>query len=170
MAKASPTGAEVTFDNAPRYDDEALLNITDFNAAVALATQELGGEILSVSDEIGNGFTILNGDDKMQLVGLPCMFMGWTFNVGEQGKFVSVTTVAKGAGGALIKAIVNDGGTGIHDQLEAYTARTGKQGGLTARKGLRASSYYYDEESGQTFSDGGPGRKKATTFYIDTSA
>lgn len=171
MAKAATTpSTEVTYANAPNFDEDALRDLDSFDAAIALTREKLGAEIVAASDVIGNGFSILNGDDKTQLVGLPCMFMGWTFNLGDQGEFVSATVVAKAAGGGLIKAIVNDGSTGIYQQLQSYTASTGKQGGLAARNGLRASRYFYDESDGTIYKEGGPGRKAATTFYIDTSA
>ncbi|SRR5712691_97158 len=170
MAKAASTpGTEVTFDNGPSFDDTILRDLDSFDAAIALTREKLGAELVPASEVMGNGFIILNGDDKIQLVGLPCIFMGWTFNLGDSGEFVSATVVAK-SGSAMIKAIVNDGGTGICAQLREYTRlNSGKQGGLTALHGLRVSRYFVDGE-GQKYKEGGPGRTAAATFYIDTSA
>lgn len=167
--------AVVTFNNAPKWDDAALKEMDSFESAIALVQAELGGTIVPAS-ELGNGFTVLNGDDKVQLVGLPCLFMGWTFNLGDQGEFVSATVVAKGAGGSLIKAIVNDGSTGIYKQLRQFTEQSGgKQGGLAAANGLRYSEYYVDTDpKSPTYGDvskvAAEGFKKARTYYIDNSA
>lgn len=171
MAKAATTpGTEVTFDNAPKIDDDTLRGLNSFADVIELAQTKLGAEIISASDVIGDGLTVLNGDDKTQLIGLDCVFITWEFHLGDQGPFVSAIVVAKGAGGVMLKTRVNDGSTGIYAQLHDFTAKTNRQSMLRVAKGLRASRYFFEEGTGTIYKEGGPGRKSATTFYLDTSA
>lgn len=148
----------------PQWDDDTLLAIDSFDAALALVKEEFGAELVSADETLGNGFTILNKDAKDVLIGLPCIFMSWNFNLGDNGEFVSAQVVARGPGGSTIKAIVNDGSTGIYRQLSEYTRRSnGKQGGMIARRGLTRSDYTYeDPTTGES--------RPATTYYIDTTA
>jgi hypothetical protein len=157
------TGAEVTVQG-PKYDDDTLLSIDSFEAAVRLATAEFGGELVAAEETLGNGFTILNGDAKNVLCGVPLVFLGWNFNLGDNGEFVSAQVVARMPGGGMLKAIINDGSTGVYKQLSEFTQRNGgRMGGMTARGGLTRSDYTYeDTKTGE--------RKPATTFYINTSA
>lgn len=159
---APSQGAEMIL-KGPQWDDDTLLGIDSFDAAVALVQAEFGGELVSAEETLGNGFTILNGEAKNILVGVPCVFMGWNFNAGDKGEFVSAQIVARMPGGGMLKAIVNDGSTGIFKQLKAFTGRTGKLGGLSARGGLTRSDYkYMDETTGE--------ERPATTYYINTTA
>lgn len=159
----SDEGSSVVLQG-PKYDDETLLNIDSFDAAVALVQAEFGGELVAAEETLGNGFVILNGDSKNVLCGVPLVFMGWNFNMGDNGEFVSAQVVARMPGGGMLKAIVNDGSTGIYKQLSEFTSRNnGRMGGMTARGGLTRSDYtYVDDKTGET--------KPATTYYINTSA
>lgn len=152
-------------------NDDQLREIDSFDAALALA-KELNGALVQASDELGDGFATLRGDEKLRLVGIPCILLDWAFHWSAEldGEFVSVRIAAKTDGGGLLKARISDGSTGIYATLRAYTDRTRQHGGLTARNGLRASTYYVDTATGDIFQEPGPGRKKATTFYIDASA
>lgn len=155
-------GAEV-ITRGPQWDDDTLLDIKSFDEAVRLAQEEFGGELVAAEETLGNGFTILNGDAKNILCGVPLVFMGWNFNLGDKGEFVSAQVVARMPGGGMVKAIINDGSTGVYKQLSAFTKRTGRLGGLTARGGLTRSDYTYtDKDTGES--------KPATTFYINTAA
>lgn len=166
---AEENAAEVTM-RGPRFDDDALLNLASFDAAIALTQTVLGAQVVTADQEIGNGFAILNGNDKDQLCGVPTVFLSWSFNTGDKGEFVSAYAVGRAAGGGVIKAVVNDGGTGIYQQLLVFTQKTAKMGGLVARQGLRKSEYYYNEETKETSNKPEPGFAKATTYYIDTAA
>lgn len=160
----APADGSTVSVQGPRYDDEVLLSLDSFDAAVALAQQTFGGELVKAEETLGNGFTILNGEAKNVLCGVPLVFLGWNFNVGDQGEFVSAQVVARMPGGGMLKAIINDGGTGIFKQLGEFTDRNnGQMGGLFARGGLTRSDYKYkDEVTGE--------ERPATTFYINTSA
>lgn len=136
------------------YDTDALRGLSDFDAAVALVAAELGAAPVAADEELGDGFALL--DNKDTLCGVPLLFMAWSFHPGDFGEFVSARVAAK-QGGGLGKYIVNDGGTGIYAQLREFTDRTGRMGGLIARRGMRKSEYENEY---------GPG----VTYYIDTSA
>jgi hypothetical protein len=140
------------------FNEDDLRALTSFDEAVRLATQE-HGPIATVSDVLGDGFALLN--NKAILTGVPCLFMEWAFRDGDFGRpFVSVRVVARNADGGMSRYIVNDGSTGIAEQLAAYTKKTGKLGGLFAAHGLRKSDYDIETDEGP---------KAATTYYIDTA-
>lgn len=145
------------------FDPETLRDIRTFDDALRLASQEFGN-VLDASEEIGDGFSLLADKDK--LIGVPIIFLSWTFSegdyidaeTGEKSEFVTARVVAKYGPDAYSKHILNDGGTGIRRQLRQLTDRDGRTGGLVSRNGLRRSDY--------ELPDGSP----ATTHYIDTSA
>lgn len=139
--------------------------ISSFEDALRLA-QEQYGEVEAASSAIGDGFALLTTDQKVQLIGVPCVFLSWSFaasEVGERGEFVTVRVVTEDGR----KVVVNDGSTGIYQQLKDYTTETnGRDGGLIVRRGLRKSDYTYTVTEGK---DKGK-EKAATTYYIDTAA
>jgi hypothetical protein len=137
-----------------------LKSVNDFDDALALVKEVYGENAVQLaSDALGDGFALT--DNKDQFIGVPMVFVKWIFSEGtfkdSEGNtrgFVSARVVTPGA-----KYIINDGGTGIYEQLRQYTAdNDGRQGGLVAQKGLRVSRYSND------FTNEGE------TFYIDTSA
>lgn len=133
-------------------------NIDSFEAAASLLETKMG-PLTDVADDLGDGFAVLATEDKARLVKVPLIFIDWRFTLGDQGEFVSAHVITKSGD----KYIVNDGSTGIYQQLQEYTERTGKEGGLFASHGLRRSDYtYQDKNDGKM--------KPATTYYIDTSA
>lgn len=132
-----------------------------FADALALAKEVYGEEaVLLASDAIGDGFALT--DNKDIFIGVPTIFLKWTFSkgdyidpeTGEKRDFASCRVVTPNG-----KFIINDGGTGIAEQLRQFSADNfGRQGGLVAQKGLRKSEYFKE------------GIGDATTYYIDTSA
>lgn len=143
-----------------RFDDDALLGIQSFDDAAALLAEN-DIPVVAADQVIGNGFAIVN--DKGFLCGVPMMLLSWHFNSGDNGQFVSINAVCKLPGNTLGKYIINDGSTGIYEQLRKYTEKTSKTAGLIVKRGLRRSDYQYtDKNDGTT--------KNATTFYLDTSA
>jgi hypothetical protein len=146
-----------------KLSDAELRNLGEagdaFTNAMALVTDRLGAAPADASTELGTGFALVTNKD--QLIGRAMLLVSWSFNVGdfgnaagEKGQFVSITIVTQDGG----KYIVNDGGSGIYAQLEAYTERTGLTGGMLVRKGFRKSEYSND------VTDHG------VTHYLDTSA
>lgn len=148
--------------NASAWDEDALRSITSFDEAVRLATTAYG-DVETASDVLGDGFALLNSEDKGLLVGRPMLLMEWGFYDGDYGsKFVGIRAVVQNRDGSMGKYIFNDGSTGILEQLAKYTLKTGRTGGLSVKNGLRVSEYdYTDEETGKT--------RKAQTYYLDTA-
>lgn len=159
------------------FDEEALRSIVSFDDAAAL-TAEVHGNIVAAAEELGDGFTLIKDEDKARLVGLPLIFMQWSFHDGDFGsQFVAARVVARNHDGSASKYILNDGSTGICETLKKYTDNTGRTGGLYARHGLRASEYMYCEacqtvapKVGDEAHRTAGKHKKAATYYIDTSA
>lgn len=144
-----------------KFSSDQLRGITDFNAAVALA-QEVTGGVEQASDVLGDGFALLPTDGKGTLVGVPLLILAYNFSEGDNGEFVTLRVITKDNR----KLIVNDGSTGIRDQLKDYDSRS--QGrSLYVANGFRRSDYQYDDVNQKT---GEIKKKNATTFYLDTSA
>jgi hypothetical protein len=147
------------------FTDDELRGMDSWEAAMAAVTEAHGG-VAVADEELGTGFGLLESDDKARLIGVPCLFVEWRFNPGAYGEpFVSAGVIAKIPGG-IARYIVNDGSTGIRDQLQSFTERTGKRGGLYSAKGLRRSDYtkmiWNDKLQKEV-------ETPATTFYIDTA-
>lgn len=158
LRNAGEPGTDVAIP-ATRFSDDDLLAISSLDdVRTLLAANEI--PLVAADQVLGNGFSIVN--DKGFLCGVPMILLGWSFNRGDNGEFVSVNAVANLPGNTMGKFIINDGGSGIYAQLRKYTERTGKAAGLYVARGLRRSDYTYDDGSGVP--------KQATTFYLDTSA
>lgn len=160
MAEAKNAGAkksaEVVVPGKNITTDE-LASLKSFEDALSLVTAKVGETNLGVAaEEIGDGFKLL--DNKDQLCGVAFIAVTWDFHNGDHGEFVSVKLMTRDG----TKYIVNDGSTGIRDQLTAYTNKKGTQGGLFCEKGLRRSDYKYTDPEGK--------ESNATTYYLDTSA
>lgn len=153
---ASTTSTEVEVPGKNITVDE-LAALTSFDDALKLVQEKIGEDNVGVAAaEIGDGFKLL--ENKDQLIGIPFIAVTWDFHQGDHGEFVSAKVMTRDGQ----KYIVNDGSSGIRDQLMGYTAKKNTQGGLYCEKGLRRSNYEYQDESGQ--------KKPATTYYLDTSA
>ncbi|HET7414754.1 MAG TPA: hypothetical protein VFI97_03560 [Arthrobacter sp.] len=140
--------------------------ITSFDQALALA-RETYGTIEAASAALGDGFELIDKKDKGQFVGVPFVILSFSFaksEVGSKGEFVSMRIVTD----KNRKAVLNDGGAGIYEQLREYRAATGRDGGLYVGRGLRVSEYDY--ETGDTDENGEPILKEAKTYYLDTAA
>jgi len=156
MATASRKSATVE-KTGVKFETEELAGIVGFDDALKLLGDKLGQENVLVADqEIGDGFKLL--ENKDQLIGVEMLFVSWDFHMGDHGEFVSVKCVTRDGQ----KYILNDGSSGIRDQLMGLSAKKNQNAGLYAKKGLRRSDYKYEDENGN--------EKPATTYYIDTSA
>jgi hypothetical protein len=91
------------------------------------------------------GCRLRGGKDKASLVGVPMFFIQWRFNSGDLGEFVSIEAITKADGR---KVVINDGSTGIRDQLMELTTTRILKGmsrtssltlALEANSGLRVS-------------------------------
>lgn len=156
MATAKKSGTDVA-KPAQIFTTDELADLNSFDDALKLLQSKIGEEnIVSADQEIGDGFKLL--DNKDQLMEVPFLAVSWDFHQGEHGEFVAVKLMTKDGA----KYILNDGSTGIRDQLIAFTNKKGLQAGLFCAKGLRRSDYEYEDEKGE--------KKKAKTYYLDTSA
>lgn len=139
-----------------------LTEIKSWEDALAVAEEAYGK--LATSDELGDGFMLLKGDDqKATLVGVPFLFMTMTISEsdeitrdGKPTEYVTARVVTKDSK----KYILVDGGTGVFQQCKDWMDKNpGKRGGLVALYGLTRSDYKYTNEKGD--------QTPATTFYID---
>lgn len=167
-AETDKSGNGVLVHNeATLIDDAALASIGSFRDAAALLDR-MGVEAESASD-YGTGFKVV---DKATLVGQPFLIIEWRFNDGDFGgrQFVSVAAVTKDDR----KVIFNDGGTGVCKQLATVTQQRRDRGhrnpqaGLLVESGLTATSYWFNEDTGETSSQAqsGKGWGPATTYYL----
>lgn len=157
MRNVDPVTGEIVKASKQPFSDEELRNLNSLDSVKAL----LGDKVATASD-LGSGFAVLDTDQKRRLVGVPLLFLFWQFNNGKQGDFVSAHVVQYDPRGQIVgKFVINDGSTGIMEQLREFTNRTGQSQGMFAERGLRASDYTYTDDDGID--------KPATTFYIDTS-
>lgn len=160
MSQSTETGIVV---RGAEFSEEEYAGIQNFNDAMRLLNDS-GITVVDASEEIGDGFTLIKSDEeKAKLVGVPMILISWNFNAGDFAKtFVSIRGITQDG----LKFVLNDGGTGIRDQLDKYT---GQMGGLFVPHGLRRSDYGLDSEN-KPVKLGSPDQVgKATTFYLDTS-
>lgn len=155
MAEPKNTAGKDLAKKGPSSDQ--LADLASFEDALKLA-RELYGDaaVVAASEVIGDGFKLL--DNKDQLIEVPFLAIAWDFHQGTHGEFVSVKVMTKDGQ----KFVLNDGSTGIRDQLMSYSANSGNYGGLFCMKGLRRSDYTYTDEKGN--------ESGASTYYLDTSA
>src|SRR4051812_6328342 len=138
-----------------RPSTEQLREVTDFESALALLQKELGATVVT-SDVLGDGFTLL--EDKDQLIGMPLMFVSWSFSEGDFGEFVAARVIAQMPNNTYMKYVIIDGGTGICAQLKDIDSRENGSKVLVAARGLRKSEYDH------------PIHGHGVTHYIDTAA
>lgn len=160
---AESLGATTVAIVTPDYDSADLVAIESWDDVASLMERH-GVEVEFADKVLGDGFSVLSTEDKAQLVGKPMMLLEWRFNDGAQGEFVSARAIVKTGDlpTDIRKIIVNDGSTGIKEQLKKFTAQTGKQAGLLIRRGFRVSEYMYEDDNGV--------QRPAKTYYIDASA
>jgi hypothetical protein len=159
MAEAKNTAGKNVAPVVPgkNISSDELSALNSFDDALRLVQAKVGETNVGVAaDEIGDGFKLL--DNKDQLIGVPFIGITWDFHQGDHGEFVSLKLMTKDG----LKFIVNDGSTGLRDQLIAYSKKKNTQGGLFCEKGFRRSDYTYTDEKGK--------ESPATTYYLDTSA
>ena len=154
---------ELVVDNAPRlYDDDALAGITTFTDAFAAAEAEGGVEDWA---DYGTGYDLA---EKGTLVGVPILLQEWKFNPGDFGLFVSVVGMTEDDR----KFIINDGSTGLAEQLWRVTEQRKRKGHprpqthLIVKSGLRESSYYRHPDGTISKQPQPLPYVKATTYYL----
>lgn len=145
--------------NSPSvFRDADLAAIGSF--ADAVKALEAFNVAVEKTSDYGTGFVIVK--DKNVLIGVDFLILDWRFTDSSkyEGDFVSAACVTKDGR----KLILNDGSTGIRDQLKLVTSERIKKGhdhpqaGILVQNGLVRSDYDYTDEKGKT--------TKASTFYL----
>lgn len=158
-----------------RFGDDELRALRTPEDAMRLITETYGGYI-DISEELGNGFSLLEDKDKARLVGRPLIIIQWQFSAGTFGEFVSASVMLMDTGD---RVILNDGSTGICEQLRKLTDRLNRQAGLHVPRGLRASTYATCKTCNLprlstatvcTCGDDSAERAVGTTYYLETAA
>jgi hypothetical protein len=144
-------------------DDYA--ELTSFDDAFRLATETFGGVVSA--EELGDGFSVLTNKDVLE--GVPLILLRWDFRVSDEvmrknssgdevpAEYVSCRVMTQDGR----KFIINDGSTGMYQQLVDFTNKHERQGGMYVPKGLHKSEYWAETPEG---------KKRASTFYLDTSS
>lgn len=155
--KDTPNLPDVPENVGTSLSDDTLRDVRSFEDAFAALK---GIDVENVSD-FGTGFAVLPTNEKNRLVGVPFVILEWRFSKGDNGHFVSCALVTKGNE----KLILNDGSTGIRDQLVKITrarlanGRKEPQKGLLVEHGLSESRYTYtDTTTGE--------QRPAVTYYL----
>lgn len=154
------------------FSREQLNGISDFASAVA-AVQDAYGDVVVASEEasLGDTFTRV---DKADLVGVKMLLLDWFLSPGDYAEEMMVIRAVTGDGERIVFA---DGSTGLRNELIEYEEKTGRNGGVLLEKGLRVSSYFVDENTGEVLSKkqhqeavmAGRKPRPATTYYLDAS-
>lgn len=148
--------------------NDELLEITSFEDAIALV-EEVYGTALLADQVIGNGFRMLT--NKSTLVGKGIVLLKWKFLPGDfASEYVNMLVVTADGD----RYLVNDGGSGIAQQLREFSDRSDRFGGLVVRNGFTQSDYTFCSETGCALGtkcqEEGHKRTPASTFYLDLTA
>lgn len=176
---AKALGAEIAV--APRFTREQLGAIDSFDAAMGLATAEYGSVIAAHEQALlGDGFRVADEGDKIRLIGVPLLLLDWVFKPSDfgRGEWVLIHAVSRGENGEAIKWVISDGGTGIARDLKEFTEKTGRDGGMAVKNGLRRSDYQTDGDTGVPLTKAQVREYmvahkpigQGATWYLDTSA
>lgn len=144
-----------------RLNDDMLAGIQSFDDALAIVNEVFEGHIVEADKVLGTGFGV--ADEKRAFIGTPFIILKADRNLsdlldpetGEKRHFWSLHVVTKDGR----KAIINDGGTGICQQIDELHARHPEVIGqpMLVKRGLRESSYMH------------PVHGASVTYYLDTS-
>ena len=138
--------------------DDALRSIGSIEDAIKLAAEVNHTAPVVISDVLGNGFEVLPNDQKHKLVDEPFVIVDWRFYQGDKGPGLVVALMVVTRDGR--KLIINDGSTGIRQQVESLDKAGARPPILV--KGLTRSDYdFADPQTGEV--------KRATTYYLSTS-
>ena len=122
--------------------------------------ERTGGEFIEFE---GSPWHVL---DKAKLVAVPFMIADVRHYKGNFGDAIAMLVMTREAlpGERTNRYVINDGSTGIYEQVVGMIERTKKKSGIMCPNGLRASTYDWQEKD----FDGNPIGEvhKATTYYI----
>lgn len=120
------------------------------------------GEIIQFE---GSPWEILK--DKHELVGVPFMIADVRAYEGKFGSAVAIMLITEQpiANHSGPRYVINDGSTGIYEQVTGMIRRAKQKSGIMCPNGLRASDYTYELKD--AFNPDEPAKQiPATTFYI----
>lgn len=146
-APENATDSSTEIVKANGFTADELRGITSFDDVNKLfADHEI--KVVDAAEEIGDGFMLVDNDDKSKFERVEMMVLSWSFAEGDhtredgtKSEFVAMRFVTREHNGSIGKYVVTDGGTGIYKQLREYTNRTGSTGGLYVKRGFRVSRY-----------------------------
>lgn len=133
---------------------------------------QFDGEIITFE---GSPWRVVKKD---KLVDVPFMIADVRHYNGTYGDAVAVMLITKDpvkygdSEDTDTRFVINDGSTGVYAQVTAMVRRTGRKAGLLCPKGLRSSSYEFQETDldGEPMIDPKTGKPKppipATTYYV----
>jgi len=152
---SATTSAEI--DKTPLFSDDQLAAIQSWADAEKLVAA--AGVPVENFDDYGTGFKVL--EDKGKLIKEPFVILEHRFSQGDKGLFASLVIVVKSTNQKLI---INDGSTGIRDQLLKVDEKRTEKGidvriPIVVPNGLRVSEYdYADDKTGEV--------SRAKTYYL----
>lgn len=156
MVRKSGTDDQSTeVENIDGFSEDALGELESISDVLAAT----GGTIPSAADVLGNGFGIL--EDKMRLVNVEFIIVKYGEHTSEKvkgKKFATIHVITRGGD----KYVVNDGSTGIMEQLRKLKEDQGHVCPLYVPRGLRVSDYEYEDPNTGEVS-------AAQTFYLNTA-
>lgn len=145
------------------FTESDLTAIQSFGDVGAFLKRE--GILTDTLKDYGNGFEVL--DNKASLSGVTFAIIDYRFSKGDNGEFVSLTIVTKDNR----KLIVNDGSTGIRNQMREIMQQREERGiplkrPIMVEHGVKGNTYQRTNEDGEKMfnDDGSP--MMATTFYL----
>jgi len=146
---------------APReLTNDVLRGITTADEAMRLIAEINQSAPIQIGEVLGNGFEVLPNERKNQLESEPFVIIDWRFYKGEKGPGMVVALMIVTKAGR--KLIINDGSTGIRDQVTELD-KSGVRAPVVVPNGLKSSNYdYTNPDTGEV--------SRATTFYLDTSS
>lgn len=139
------------------FSDQELREIGGFDDFAKLI-QSRDVQVIDAAKVIGDGFSLT--DNKRSLIDVPFLIVDYRFSKsdkfkdenGEPLEFVTVRLVTRNDQ----KLIINDGSTGIRDQLKQING--GESSVVYVGRGLRVSEYTYTDDKGR--------QSEAETFYL----
>lgn len=140
-----------------RLSDDDLERMSSYADVAAYAT-EAGLAAVDVSD-YGTGVELLDKNGKNRLVGVEFLILDWQWRTGdfaEEG-YVSLTLMTKDGS----KYVLNDGSTGIREDVRRLERKIGGKAIVKVGKGLSRGDYTYVAPDGT--------ETPATTYRLNFS-
>lgn len=166
MAKADATSTAVDTTTGEVLSMEQLNELfhidKDFVPSSITELEDYFQEHGGILEFKGSAYDVIKKD---VLEGVPFHIIDMRFYEGTFGDAVAVMAMYEAAG-ETHHVVFNDGSTGVYQQCKYAASRSGRRGGFSCPKGLRASHFTYVEKD----LDGNPlpdaKEIPATTYYI----